>query len=116
MGLTATYNLEPMVRGDQWRGVALIRITVDGVPPATQAVSARMQWRRSPGAAAIGHSIDSDDGITILDDDAWTFAIVAQALPLAAGVWHYDFETTDSVGRVRTYISGTHEIQQDTSR
>jgi hypothetical protein len=113
----ASYNMEPVARGDQWPGITQIGpIQVDEAAPATTVVSARMQWRRSPGAAAVGHEIDTEDGIVILDEDAWTFSIPQQPLPLGAGVWHYDFETVDSVGAVRTWIFGTLEIKQDVTR
>ncbi|MBK1884109.1 hypothetical protein JIN85_16940 [Luteolibacter pohnpeiensis] len=117
--LPAIYNLEPMVRGDQWRGIDQIGpLTFAGVAPKSPCVAASMQFRRTAGNRNLGHSIASGSGIEIVDADAWVFRIPPQALPLDEGVWCYQFQTVaaDADGLPKTYLEGTIEISEDTNR
>lgn len=77
-----------------------------------------MQFRRHVADASAGLSLDSDEDTIIITDAAlWTFSIpTVLNFPLAAGVWQYDFETTDAAGFVRTYFGGTLTVERDVTR
>lgn len=111
------YNMQGIARGDGWRGLPSIVIRVNGNPPGVALASARLQFRSAPSAEEVGATLSTAAGsITITSAANWELAIPAQALPLGARVWHYDLETTDVEGTVRTYLKGTLKIEQDVTR
>lgn len=107
-----TYTLPSVARGDTWVGVPLMRVEINGDPPASALARVRLQARKKPdatGAALI--DLDSeDDTITVDDAAAWEFSIPAQVVDVAAGTYHYDIETTDAADAVKKYIKGTWTI------
>ncbi|GAA5124698.1 hypothetical protein JIN84_13015 [Luteolibacter yonseiensis] len=111
--IPGTYNMDSFLRGDWWDGVPSIRITVNGEPPLSPIVSARLQFRTGN---LLGCQIETPTGIVIEDAAGWHLSIPAQALALQAGAWNYDLETTDAEDVVRTYIKGTITVIQDITR
>lgn len=113
-----TYTLQPMVRGDQWRGISSITILVNGDPPASTLASARMHFRLSRDSREIGLGLSSAVAgeITIVSAANWQMSVPPRSLNLHAGLWGWDLETTSAAGVVKTYLEGTLLIQQDITR
>jgi hypothetical protein len=114
----AIYNLPIRVRGDSWRGIPSITITINGEVPTVAAAVARMQFRQNKENGKAGLSLSSEnDTITIVDAVDWIFSVPAiNNFPLGAGDWDYDFEVTDVTGYRRTFFAGTVTIRQDSTQ
>lgn len=116
MSKPTNHDLTPTVRGDTWPGLTA-SITVNAAAPAAALASARIQWRLRSQDGDLGHEVTSADDSLVIDDAAtWQMHVPAQILPLRAGVWYWDLETTDENGVVRTYVGGTHEILEDVTK
>lgn len=108
------YNMQPVVRGDRWNGIPTITILVNGQVPPIALASARMQFRKTAGPGA---ELTTENGLMgIVSAAGWELSIPAQSLPLVAGRWNYDIETTDIAGTVKTYVAGTILITEDITR
>jgi hypothetical protein len=106
------------VQGDTWGGIP--SIILDPAPNYTVA-SARMQFRESkvavlPAATLSTAPSASEGTITINTATTWDFTIPVQNLPLAAGTYDWQFQTTDSQGSIQTYMRGTIEVLLDVVR
>lgn len=118
-----TIALDDHYRGDAWEGMSIGPIVedVDGTPtpPASACASCRLQFRNKT-TLALGYEFVSGaeipDGcgeITIVSAALYTFNIAEQILPLDAGYWVWDFETTDAAGLTVTWVQGTLRVRQD---
>lgn len=105
MSYTATYNRQPLVRGDTLLGWS-VAITQDGLP--VDITSARSQLRYVGGSLV--HTFDLQvvgNVVTYADVEAEVTA-TWPLLPLA-----YDLELTLADGRVVTWLKGSQEITID---
>ena len=108
---TAIYNLPAIKRGDTldpWSVKATVRET--GEPLVPTSVCAQLRDERGRVVIPMGHSIAPDGTVTLLGLSAQVTA------GLKVGLYRYDVEYTLSGGRVRTYLQGTLEIQEDVSQ
>jgi hypothetical protein len=109
---------ESHYRNDTWDGVPVIGpILINGLQPAASLVSARMDFRQ-PVSKVLGHRLSTTPGVgegtvTIVDATTWEMTIPEQDLPLDAGRWEWDLETTDTNGTVKTYYRGTQPVTGD---
>lgn len=119
-----TIDLDDHYRGDAWEGISFGPIVedIDGTPtpPAAACASCRLQFREKRTKAlgyafASGIPVDGIGTITIVSASLYTFNIPEQVLPLPAGVWMWDFETTDINGLPTTWVQGTMRVRQDKS-
>lgn len=117
-------DLTAKVRGDSWRGIGLIQIRTKATPeatpvaPANPVASAVMQFRAKSDDDVVALELSTaDDSIEILDAAAWRFNVPpVLEFTLGAGKWVWDFQTKDSTGFIRTYLTGTLTITRDVSR
>jgi len=119
-----TINLPDHKAGDSWEGLTIgpVLFVEDGqsyVPPAALA-SCRLYFRYGNPQKTLGYRFKSaaEEGcgtIEINDPAAWYVIIPPQALPLKAGNYEWDFETTDADGIVRTIYDGILKVTQDVS-
>jgi len=102
------------VQGDTWGGIPSIILDP---APNYNVVSAKMQFRESKVAVLPSATLSTTDGtIAIVDAGLWSFTIPVQNLPLTAGTYDWQFQTTDSQGSVQTYMRGTIEVLLDVVR
>ena len=108
---TATYNLPSIKRGDTldpWSVKATVRET--GAPLVPLSVCAQLRDERGRVVIPLPHGIAPDGTVTLL-------GLPAQATAgLKAGLYRYDVEYTLTGGRVRTYLQGALDIQEDVSQ
>ena len=117
-------DLAGKVRGDSWRGIGLIQIrtkaTAEATPvaPPNAVASAVIQFKTKQDDQIPALTLSTESGgIVILDAALWRFNIPRVInFPLGAGIWVWDFETTDVTGFVRTYLKGTLTITRDVTR
>lgn len=87
------------------------------VPPASELAHVRIQFRLDSPTGPKGLELtDENGGVTIDDAAAWRFTVPAQAAPARAGDWHYDVETEDAAGTIRTYLAGILRVADDVTR
>lgn len=102
------------VQGDTWGGIPSIILDP---APNYNVVSARMQFRAFKLAVLPSATLSSTDGtITINNAATWSFTVPVQNLPLTAGTYSWQFQTTDSQGSIQTYMQGTIEVLLDVVR
>ena len=108
---TATYNLPSIKRGDTldpWSVKATVRET--GEPLVPLSVCAQLRDGRGRVVIPLPHGIAPDGTVSLRGLYAATTA------GLKPGTYRYDVEYTLSGGRVRTYLQGTLDIQEDVSQ
>ena len=108
---TATYNLPSIKRGDTldpWSVKATARET--GTPLVPLLVCAQLRDMRGRVVIPLPHGIAPDGTVTMLELPAQVTA------GLKVGLYRYDVEYTLPGGRVRTYLQGTLDIQEDVSQ
>jgi hypothetical protein len=111
---TTLNNQLAFVQGDTWGGIPSIIFTPN---PTYLVVSARMQFRESKVAVLPSATLSTEDGSIIINNAAdWEFTIPVQNLPLTAGIYDWQFQTTDSQGNVQTYMQGTLQVYLDVVR
>jgi len=114
----ATVNI-PMPahrKGDTWGPVVIGPILINGAAPTNPASSCRWHFRTKDGKLGLGLSSSpagNEKDIQITNAATWLFNIPAFVLGLSAGDWDWDFEITDSAGKVLTPYSGILKIEQD---
>lgn len=119
-----TIALDDHYKGDAWEGMSIGPIVedIDGTstPPASACVSCRLQFREKRNknlgyTFQSGTAVPGTGTITITSASLYTFDIPEQVLPLPAGDWVWDFETTDAAGLPITWVQGTMRVVQDKS-
>jgi len=125
--MPVTIKLKDHYRGDHWRGILKIGpIQINSGTPEVPVLipmpnpfdSGRIQFRSASGDLGYELSTTPVTGkgtITVVDAATWEFEVPVQPLPLDAGVWSWDFETTDANGVVLTPYEGTLKVNQDKS-
>lgn len=102
------------VQGDTWGGIP--SIILDPAPNYNVA-SAEMQFRESKVAVLPSATLTTSDGSIVINDPVnWEFTIPVQNLPLTAGTYDWQFQTTDVEGNVQTYLQGTIQVYIDIVR
>jgi len=93
-------------------------ITIDGSAPASALARVDIHFRKKAAATELAAALSTDDAaqIEITNAAAWAFTVKKQKLPLAAGTWYQDIQTTAVDGTVKTYTQGTIKIRQDVTR
>lgn len=105
-------TLTPCVYLDTWDGLSNCSFESDGTAFGSALSRVRMNFKDGDGV--IGKQCDSEnDTITITDQDAWEFDVIAFQMILTPGVWQWSIETTDSEGDVKTRVTGTIQILSD---
>jgi len=119
----AVVDLGSHRRGDKWPAWSIDGISDEqGGVVAPPCLFCRLQFRLK-GRGTLGYELSSapaeDQGTISIDDPVlYVFSIPAQALPLAAGVWEWDFETfetDDATGLPDTWLCGEVTITPDIS-
>lgn len=111
---TTLNNQLAFVQGDTWGGIPSIIFTP---APNYLVVSARMQFRESKVAVLPSATLSTEDGsIEINNASTWDFTVPVQNLALTAGIYDWQFQTTDSQGSVQTYMQGTLQVHLDIVR
>ena len=112
-------NLNDHVTGDTWEGISIGPVLFNGAKPPYALASCRLYFRDANNKSfAYGFKSSASDGfglISITSGDEWRANIPAQPLPLHAGRYSWDFETTDSSGIVRTIYAGVLKVLEDSS-
>lgn len=88
-------------------------------PPDEEVEGVSIQFRRGSRRGSVGVELTEADGITITDAADWEISIDARApedFDLGAGSWHWDLETTDATGTVRTWLWGILTVEDDATR
>ena len=110
-------DLPDVLSGDTWDGLTIGPVSFNGGQPPHALQSCRLYFRDpKTKALACGFKSDQTEGfgtISIDDPAAWLVSIAAQPLPMSAGTYEWDFETTDAAGTVRTLYGGTIRVRQD---
>ena len=102
--------------GDHWEGISIGPVLINGLQPTSILASCRMYFRDQTGGLAYGFKSVVTTGfglITITNATTWMAQIPRQILPLVAGVYSWDFETTDALGVVQTFYGGRQTMIQD---
>ena len=102
-------------RNDTWEGLEIGPVLFDTGPPPFELVSCRLYFKNK---AKVLYKLKSDPGvgegtINIVDPITWEIVVPKQDLPLMAGGWAWDFETTDSEGTILTIYQGTMIVEED---
>ena len=104
------YNFATITAGDTYPA-ADVRIEHAYVSTLTRV---RIMFSPCSGGAPVLTLDSASTGITITNAATWEFTIDRiAAVPLAAGNYAYQMETTDSAGTVRTETRGTWQIITD---
>lgn len=111
----AVVNLPTHKRGDVWSGMTIGPMSPQ---PAYPLVSCRLQFRNPKSKNSVGYEFSSAPtgnmgSIGIVSAAAFHVQFPEQTLPLKAGDWVGDWETTDSQGKVRTYIEFHLTVSED---
>jgi hypothetical protein len=101
------WNWAPVTQGDTYPAARITETSAD-----TALVRVRLKVKDTQGNTLL--TLDSaTTGITLTATaaGAWDFLIAAiDTDPIPPGSHHYDLETTDSAGTVRTEFAGTWQI------
>lgn len=105
--------------GDTWPGLTIGPVLFNDAQPEYALASCRLYFRDSKTRSlSLGFQSEPLTGftaMTILDPITWVIHIPAQQIPLVAGTYVWDFETTDSAGVVRTLYYGLQTVTEDIS-
>jgi len=114
-GQSTTLNDQlAFVQGDTWGGIPSITLTP---APNYNVVSAEMQFRESKVSVLPSATLSTDDGSIVINNaGTWSFTVPVQDLPLTAGTYDWQFQTTDTQGSVQTYLQGTLQVHLDIVR
>lgn len=107
-----TYNFNPHVKGDTYRGTKFT-ITIGGDPADLTGASIRMQLRTQPMHPVKSEISTANSMISITDPTAGEFTINKVKIDFPAGNYYYDCEITFADGSVKTYFGGRFPIVQD---
>jgi hypothetical protein len=102
------YDLPAFAAGDHFPGLPLIRIKEDGVAPTSDLAGVKMRFIPADRRAVAAVELSTTNGhVTLTSGNDWEAAVPVQAVAgLSAGSWAYNYETTDALGAVRTYMQG----------
>lgn len=111
----ATYNFNPIKKGDTFSGIRFT-VNINDVPADLTDASIRMQLRTQP-LHPTAHEMSTEGGqIEISNAEAGEFEIIEQIIDFPAYNYYYDIEITFANGVVKTYIEGKLPISQDITR
>lgn len=106
MATPAYITLTPVVTGDTWDGLTDCSFSSTGSAFGSTLSKVRLDFKSSAGVVGQQLTTVGGGGITITDSSAWTFDVDPVIITMAAGVWSFDIETTDSAGVIKTRVGG----------
>lgn len=106
MATPAFTTLTPVVTGDTWDGLTNCRFSSTGSAFGSTLSKVRMDFKSSDGTTGLQLTSVGSGGITIDSAADWTFTVSPVVITMAAGVWSFDIETTDSAGVIKTRVAG----------
>ena len=98
--------LPNMVQGDQWDGVVISNLLVDGETPTVPLSRVEMSFTAYPLAGPTVVLYSPGD-ITIVDPDTWEVTVPSQYLNLPQGTYNYGISFYDENNNRKTYLTGT---------
>jgi hypothetical protein len=118
-GYTVRIDLPDHKRGDTYQKLTFGPILINGATPESSLASCRLYFRDSTDSA-LGYKLVLDPGegegqIQISDAVNWLVIVPEQELDLDVGNWYWDFEATDSAGRILTLYDGVLTVTLDAS-
>lgn len=117
--MATTYNMPDHRRGDTWNGLTVqVFAGEDNTDPEMDLTGAsiKMQVKTAPGSVARLSVDTTGSGIVITNASEGRFTVNAMVVDLVAGSYVYDLQLTLADGTVRTILSGSWEIVNDTTR
>jgi hypothetical protein len=106
-----------MVENNDWKGIPLIRVRISGSPPLEELAEAQIQFRQQYTSNPPGSTLNQDNGRLIISSAPnWEMIVPQQKLPLKAGEWLWDLQTTDVTGVTKTYVYGTLVVLPTTNK
>jgi hypothetical protein len=106
-------ELSPVVINDTWGGLTDCQFTSNGNAFSENLNEVRMHFRDSDNAIAREMN-STNGGVTIIDASNWQFTVnPITSLTFSAGTYFWSIETTDTNGKIKTYVSGTLNVVQD---
>lgn len=112
----ATYNFPNHTKGDTFKGLSSLTITINSQAPTTTLASAKLQLRKTPLGKVFLELSSEDDTIIIEDSAAWEISIPKILIDIPPYAYFYDLQTIDENGDVSTYLKGTWTIVEDITR
>ena len=117
-------TFKPIRHGDTWGGITNMQIVGAGTETSSPLSKVRMGWVDADGTLGLMLTTESGAPVTgtvfgsiIIDNpapNAWLMRVnPITPFPLAVGIWSWAIETTDSDGRIKTYVAGTKEVTFD---
>lgn len=118
MAQPAYYEMKPLVLGDTWGGLDNITITPSGFSFDYPVSGGRIQFRKEKKRGGVPlDEVSTVNGCIVIEDaNTWSFSIPEANLNLIAGDIYWDFETTDTNGRIKTYLEGILPVLQNVTR
>lgn len=108
-----TYNIHSHRRGDTWDGINSIIINVNGIPINLTNATIKMDFRQDLDAPVALTLSTTDNSIMITNAMEGTITIPPQKIEIPFAKYLYDLQVTYSTGVVKTYLSGTWQIEAD---
>jgi len=116
--IAAVYNISDHTRGDTFDGIVFkIYSRVDGVKTAVDLTDStvKIQFRKE-NTDALVKTVTDGDGITITDAENGVIRVHSFIVTFAPGLYLYDVQITFPSGDVKTYIKGSFNILNDSTR
>lgn len=106
MAAPSFITLSPVVTGDTWDGLTDCSFSSTGSAFGSTLSKVRMNFKQADGTTGLQLTTVGSGGIVIDDATAWEFTVSPVVITMAAGVWSFDIETTDSAGIIKTRLGG----------
>ena len=116
--LPKTFNIPPILTGDDFDGFTVTGVTVNGANPPNALSAASIHFRTSPDATGDpALAINSTSGgITISNVTTWNCVVNSFRVGLTPALYYYDMQFTDSAGKIKTYLQGQWPVYRDVTR
>lgn len=106
------FNFPDTQKDDTFEGVEFV-LEKNSSPVNLTGASIRMMVKLTAESSPALTVSTPVSGLTITDAVNGVFEFDEQVISIAAGLYLYDIEVTDSGGNITTYVSGTWIICQD---
>lgn len=114
MASIATYNFPKAYHGDTYKQISFA-VTVNGLPQDIAGAEIRM-WIVLRSAIPALKLSTVDNTIVITDAANGAFHIPSFIVAFPPAVYTYDIEIKFAGGRVKTYMKGTFEVENDVTK
>lgn len=114
MASIAQYNFPKAYHGDTYKQISFA-VGVNGMPQDITGAEIRMWIVLRSAIPALKLSTE-DSSIVISDAANGAFHIPAFIVVFPAGVYTYDIEIKFADGRIKTYMKGTFEVENDITK